>query len=438
MKINSLKTRVLVWFGSIVAGVLILFSLAFYYFLKQSHQLKLQTTLYEQAEQIEATLLDNKILKNSFDNLNVMLIKNDKIIQKNQDFIEDYSPYYPIKDNKFFWIESEEYIKGIYILILKKPINGKLIVATHNINNMVEDVEDTLLVIDPLLLLILLLLGNKLIDKILIPIKKITQTVQDITINNFSDTITVPKENDEIKALILSFNEMIKRLKKGVYDLDRFNTDVSHELKTPLTVIKGEIEVTLRKLREPNNYIKSFKTIAYEANQIEQIVDNLLLLTKYSKENIRETFETSHLDAIVLNAIEKYDITIKEKNLKLHIKKLEPIILKSNPLLLYTIFSNLIENAVKYTQNGKKITISLYQDKKIYFVIEDEGIGIAKEELSKVTERFYRVDSSRNKSIQGFGLGLSLVKNSVELLGGTMKITSTLGKGTKVCLFFKN
>ena len=426
----------MVWFGAIVTILLVLFSLAFYYFLKQSTQLKLQTTLYEQAEQIEAMLLEHKPLKNSFLNLDVMLVKTDKTIQKNQDFRTDYSSYYRIKNDKFFWIESEQYVKGVYILILKQPINGKLIVATDNINNMVEDVEDTLLTIEPLFLLILLFLGSKLIDKILSPIHEITQTAQDISINNFSKTIEVPQENDELKVLVLAFNQMIKRLKKGVDDLDRFNTDVSHELKTPLTVIKGEIEVTLRKLREPNSYIKSFKTIDYEAHQIEQIVDNLLLLTKYSKENIRETFETSHLDAIVLNAIEKYDITIKEKNLKLHIKKLEPIILKSNPLLLYTIFSNLIENAVKYTQNGKKITISLYQDKKNYFVIEDEGIGIAKEELSKVTERFYRVDSSRNRTIQGFGLGLSLVKNSVELLGGKMKIESTLGRGTTVCLSF--
>jgi signal transduction histidine kinase len=91
---------------------------------------------------------------------------------------------------------------------------------------------------------------------------------------------------------------------------------------------------------------------------------------------------------------------------------------------------------VKYTQNDKNITISFYQDDKIYFVIEDEGIGIPKEELSKVTERFYRVYSSQNKTIKGFGLGLSLVKNSVELLGAEMSLESILGKGTIVQIVF--
>jgi len=414
--------------------------LAFYYFLKQSNQLKLQTTLYEQAEQIEATLLDHKPLTNSFHSLNIMLVKNGKIIQKNQDFREDYSSYYHLTNDKFFWIESEQYIKGIYILILPKSINGKLIVATHKINNTVEDVEDTLLTTEPLLLLILLFLGSKLIDKILFPIKKITQAAQNISVNNFAKTIDLPKNDDELKALVLSFNHMIKRLKEGVNNLDRFNTDVSHELKTPLTVIKGEIEVTLRKLREPANYIKSLQTISYETNQIEQIVDNLLLLTKYSQENIAQTFEVCHLDALVLNTIEKYDKSIEDKHLKLHIKKLEPIVLNSNPLLLYTIFSNLIENAIKYTKEAKTITISLYKDENIHFIIEDEGIGIPKEELSKVTERFYRVDSSRNKTIQGFGLGLSLVKNSIDLLKGDILVSSVLGQGTTVhiSIFLKN
>jgi len=435
--VNSLKIRILFWFGSVNAIVLILFSFAFYYFLKQNIHLKMQTRLYQQAKQIQDEIssgepLDQLIQKNLLQNSEVAIVKEGKIIDKSKNFILDNPAYYYQHEDQFFMLRSEKYLKAVYVLTLKQPFEGKLIVTTHEINNMVEDVEDTLLTLEPILLLILLFLGSKLIDKILIPIKRITQTTKEISINHFSSTIPLPNKDDEIKALVISFNDMIQRLKEGVDNLDRFNSDVSHELKTPLTVIKGEIEITLRKLREPDAYIKSMQTISYEADQIEKIVENLLLLTKYSKENIKQTFEMCHLDAMVLNTLEKYDIPLREKHLNLKIEKLEPILTKANPLLLGTIFSNLIDNAIKYTPEHKNITISLYKNDKIHFIIKDEGIGIPKEKLPKILDRFYRVDKSRNKKIKGFGLGLSIVKNSVELHGGEIKIISDLDKGTTV------
>ena len=430
------------WFGTITAIVLIVFSFTFYYFLKQSVQLKLQTTLYTQAEEIEADILSsgalgkNLLKKEAYRNLDIAVIKEGKVILENHKFTLNYASYYPIRKDRFFLIESEQYLKGIYVLILQKPFNGKVIVATHKIDNTIEDVEDTLLTVMPLLLLILLFLGSKLIDKILIPVEHITQTANAISVNNFSGTIPVPEKEDEIKALVEAFNRMIVRLKEGVENLNRFNSDVSHELRTPLTVIKGEIEVTLRKLRKPEAYIKSMHTIAYEAEQIEQIVENLLLLTRYSKESIVQTFEPCQLDTMLLAILSKYNSMIHAKQLNLHIAVLEPVLVHGNPLLLAAIFSNLVDNAVKYTTKGKKITISLYRKEKIHFMIEDEGIGIPKEKLTKVTDRFYRVDVSRNRHIQGFGLGLSIVKKGIELHRGKMEILSTLGKGTTVHLLF--
>ena len=135
---------------------------------------------------------------------------------------------------------------------------------------------------------------------------------------------------------------------------------------------------------------------------------------------------------MILNTLEKYDVTLKEKQLDLNIEKLEPIMTEANPVLLSMIFSNLIDNAIKYTPKHKAITITLYKDENIHFIIKDEGIGIPEEKLSKITDRFYRIDESRNKKIKGFGLGLSIVKKSVELHSGEINIISTLDKGTTV------
>ncbi len=427
----------LFWFGGVSAILLVLFGFAFYYVLDQSITLKIQSQLYKQSIQIEDKLtagdsLDQLLQKDLMQNYEAAVFKEGKLVRKSRNFHLDNPEPLERYNDRFVMFKTEQYLKGVYVLTLTEPFNGKLIVTTHEINNTIEDVVDTLLTLIPVLLLTLLFLGSRLIDKVLVPVKRITQTANEISVNNFSGTIPLPDKEDEIKALVEAFNNMIIRLKEGVANLNRFNSDVSHELRTPLTVIKGEIEITLRKLREPDAYIESMQTIAYEAGQIEHVVENLLLLTKYSKENIAQTFELCHLDAMVLNTLEKYDMTLKEKQLNLTIEKLEPIVTEANPVLLSMIFSNLIDNAIKYTPKHKSITISLYKDEKIHFIIEDEGMGISKEKLSKITDRFYRVDESRNKKIKGFGLGLSIVKKSVELHNGEMNIRSALDRGTIV------
>ena len=300
------------------------------------------------------------------------------------------------------------------------------------INSKLTEVKNSLFVLEPILLLFLIFAASKLIDKILRPIKNITDTANNISVTDLSQTIKQPSSDDEIKQLVDSFNLMIKRLNTEVKQIEQFNSDVSHELKTPLTVIKGEIEITLNKTRESDYYIRTLKTIENESNQIQQIIDNLLMLTKYTKSNIQQTFETISLDSLLLDIINHYNIQLQKKNIKLHLEKFESIELKGNKQLISIIFSNLIDNAIKYTQNDKNIYIELYKIDKIYFIVKDEGIGIEKEQLSKVMDRFYRIDESRNKKIKGFGLGLSLVKNSVELHDATIKIDSNKDKGTIV------
>ncbi|WP_294959072.1 HAMP domain-containing sensor histidine kinase [Sulfurovum sp.] len=437
MKADSLKRRVLFWFGSVSAMLLVLFGFVFYYLFDQSISLKIQSQLYKQAIGTEDKItagepLDQVLQKTLAQNYEAAVFKAGKLAGQSRNFHLKNPESYIHYNDQFVMLKSEQYLKGVYVLTLSKLFKGKLIVTTHEINNSIEDITDTLLTLIPILLLTLLFLGSKLIDKILIPVKRITRTANRIGVNNFSGTIPLPEKEDEIKALVEAFNSMIVRLKEGVDNLNRFNSDVSHELRTPLTVIKGEIEITLRKLREPDEYIESMQTIAYEAEQIEYIVENLLLLTKYSQENIKQTFQPCHLDAMVLNTLEKYDSTLKEKGLHLTIEKLESIMIEANPILLSMIFSNLIDNAIKYTPKHKSITISLYKDEKIHFAIKDEGIGIPKEELSKITDRFYRVDKSRNKKTEGFGLGLSIVKKGVELHGGKINIVSVPNEGTTV------
>jgi len=438
LKTNSLKTRVLIWFGGVVTVILLLFSISFRYFMNQSINNNIKVHLHNDALEV---LTDFKQDITSTPNYelhgeDIAILENKKLIY-NTTTLDLQKIYNLIKNQTNFQVYEDEDDDTVHAIYILKENNFIIVLYKKNIDNKIENFEDTLLFLDPILLLLLLFAASKLIDKILFPIKKITITAQDISVNNFSSTIELPKKEDEIKELVNSFNAMIIRLKEGVENLDRFNNDISHELKTPLTVIQGEIEITLRKLREPQEYQKSMQVIYYEAKQMQSIVENLLLLTKYSQQNIQQLFEECQLDSMLLEVIDKFSQQIKKKNLHIELKKLNAVSSKVNKTLFYSIFSNLIDNAIKYTPKGKNIYISLYtKNDHIYFEIQDEGIGIDRSQLSKITDRFYRVDESRNKKIKGFGLGLSIVKNSVALHNGTLKIMSTVDQGTLVDISF--
>jgi signal transduction histidine kinase len=440
-RFRSLKTKVLFYFGGITIVILMLFNFTFYHFLEQNTKLSIQNDLYHKAvfinNEILANVPINDLLKNKeLESFEVAIIKEGEILFKKGD--TDFTSLMKyIEDRKsFFVFNREEKLDGLYIFKIHEPYKGAILFYEKNLDDKItsklNEVKDILFFLEPILLLLLIFMVSKVTEKILKSINKITKTANQIYVTDFASEIPAPKYDDEIKDLVDSFNKMIKRLQSGVQLLEQFNSDVSHELKTPLTVIKSEIEVTLNKPRELPYYERTLHTIESETIQIQAIVDNLLILTKYTKENIKEKFQEISIDSLLLSIIGKFNTKLKEKNIKLHIEEFEAISLQANPILITSIFSNLIDNAIKYSKNDKNIHISLYKEKRVHFNIKDEGIGIAQEHLEKVQDRFYRVDESRNKKIKGFGLGLSIVKNSVELHEGSIHIQSKENIGTTI------
>lgn len=439
MKFKSLKTQVLVWFSGITILILIIFNMAFNYFLEQNIKLSIQNKLYDKAVYINNNLsigipIEKLAEDKKLEAFEIAIVKENKVIyQKGGSYFKQFIPY--INKNKSFVVFNEDdKLNGLYILKIYQPFKGAILFYEKGIdtkiNKQLQEVKNTLFILEPILLVLLLFVVSKLVNKLLRSIGRITKTANKISVTDLSQIIEQSTDDHEIKQLVDSFNNMLGRLKNEVELLDRFNSDVSHELKTPLTVIKGEIEVTLNKSREEKYYLQTLKTIEYEADKIQTIVNNLLLLTKYTKENIQQTYKLVHLDAILLDTINQYNLKLKSKNIKLHLKIFESIELNANGQLIYTIFSNLIDNAIKYSENNTNIYIYLYKKKKIYFTIKDEGIGISDDHLSKIVNRFYRVDESRNKKIEGFGLGLSIVKNNIELHNGSINIKSKKDIGT--------
>ncbi len=441
MRFKSIKTKLLVWFGVITVIVLAVFNFAIYQFLEENTKLSIQNKLYNKAAFINRSILAQIPIKKlvedkELQNVDIAIIKEDKMIfHKGETNFQQFASFLK-KRESFFVFKEKTGLNGLYILRIHKPFVGAILFYEHQIDekidNDLKDIKEILFVLEPILLFVLIFMASKIIDKVLGHIDKITNTANKIYVNDLTQEIPKPKYTDEIEDLVDAFNRMIKRLKEGVDTLEQFNSDVSHELKTPLTVIKGEIELALNKPRDENYYKNSLNVIGSEIGQIQAIVDNLLLLTKYNKENITQTFKECSLDTLVLQIIDKYQSLLKDKNIKVEILKFEPCQFIGNEILLSSMFSNLLDNGIKYSSQNTTISISLYKTKKINFVIKDQGIGIKKNLLPKITKRFYRVDSSRNKKIKGFGLGLSIVQNCVGLHNGEVKIISKENVGTKV------
>ena len=213
----------------------------------------------------------------------------------------------------------------------------------------------------------------------------------------------------------------------------RFVADASHELRTPLTSIKTEVEVALRdkklKLVDAKELLKSNLT---EIDKMKYFSDNLLALSRYEASGRDLSMEDVDLAEAVRQAIERNAPQAREK--KISIKEdLSAVTVKGNPQSLVELISILINNAIKYSPEGKEVRVSVrIKGKKAVIEVRDQGIGISEKEIPHIFDRFYRADSSRNKTIvDGYGLGLSIAKSIVDAHKGEIKVESEVGKGSR-------
>lgn len=231
---------------------------------------------------------------------------------------------------------------------------------------------------------------------------------------------------DELVATLHEITK-IKNLEKTKKD---FAVNVSHELRTPLTAIKGFVETMEEDIEEKNKYY--LDVIKRNTNRVISIVDDLLLLSKLEEKNGPLEIGEVNLKDLVENVLKIFGQRLKEKNIHLRYTFDEGLpLLFADPFKLEQVFINLIDNAIKYTEKGE-IQISLRQQgNAVTIQIRDTGIGIPKEHLPRIFERFYVVDQSRSRKLGGTGLGLSIVKHIVLLHKGRIEVKNIPGDGTK-------
>ena len=285
-------------------------------------------------------------------------------------------------------------------------------------------------------ILIFLFIGNWLVHKLLFPIYDMTQKVKSIngTSLNRLDTNLA---KDELKDLALTFNEMLDRLESYMNQQKQFVSDASHELRTPIAIIQGYTEMLERwGKNDPVILEESINSLSQETANMKQLLEKLLFLSRSDKRTLQMDMITFNLSALCHEVLKETSFIDDEHELKSKIS--DDIMLHADRGLIKELLRILIDNALKYTPEDGTITLSCVCSKQnIILSIKDTGIGIPKEHIPHLFERFYRVDEARNKSTGGTGLGLSIAKQIVDTHHAQITVTSEINQGTEFLIFFE-
>lgn len=280
-----------------------------------------------------------------------------------------------------------------------------------------------------------LLGGWWIAHKALAPVIKLTKAVEKIHERNLNSQLPCSGNGDELDRLTEVFNAMMTRLDDSFRRIREFTLHASHELKTPLTVLRGELETVLRE--ENLTAIQKERHLSQidEIERLAKIVDGLTLLTKADAGQIKLNFESVRLDELVRESFADAKILAQSQNIQVHLPVCDEVTISGDRHRLRQLLLNLADNAIKYNWQNGTVNFSLRRtDEFEELKIENTGIGVAPEFQARVFERFFRGDASHNSSSDGCGLGLSIAQWIVHAHGGSVQFTSEPNKFTMVII----
>lgn len=292
-----------------------------------------------------------------------------------------------------------------------------------------------LLISFPLTVLTLFFAARFFAGRSIQPINTIIQTTNRITKDNLSSRIPLPQNKDELYHLSQKINELLERIEKTLEREKQFTSDASHELRTPLAVIKGTLEVLVRKARTTEEYNAKINYCIKEVDRLNYLVDELLLLARFENQKEIIKKETINLNTLVLDSFIRHSNQIQSKSIQFTISMDDDILVQSDHYSLSIIFNNLLSNAIKYSHPKGKVSISVEEnDQSVSCFIKDNGFGIPADEQEKIFGSFYRSKTVHEKGIKGTGVGLSIVKRLCDLLDITILVESQPNLGTTITL----
>jgi len=326
-------------------------------------------------------------------------------------------------------------VRGVsYRLVVVKDGRAEVAAAypADEVDFMLRKLFSMLLYSIPALIVVSIGTGWFLAKRALRPVDLIARAAKRITAERLAERLPLPISNDEIGRLTDILNEMIARLERSFEQVRQFTSDASHELKTPLAILMGELEVALRNEAMTDEARVVLESCLEEVIRLTQVVQGLLDLSRADSGQIAIDRKSISVSALLEDLCEDIEILSEPKAIIVSSSIQQNLFVLGDQVRLHQAFLNVLENALKYTGEHGSVTVELRAEfNQVILSVADTGVGIASDQLSRIFDRFYRVDQARSKNIQGTGLGLSIVRWVVEMHGGTISVQSELGVGTK-------
>lgn len=263
------------------------------------------------------------------------------------------------------------------------------------------------------------------------PVDYMTKEVREIDAHGLNKRLKIYGNDDELTRLAKTFNDMLDRLEDSFRRQDTFVSDASHELRTPISVIKGYVDMLDRWGKDNRAVLQeAIDAIKKEIDDMEKLIKRLLLLAKGDSKTLKLNKEQFILSDVINEVVEEIKMLSEDRNIIVKIENNIKIVADKN--LIKELIRIFMDNAVKYTESDGNIEIICRTDKaNAYIIIKDDGIGIPNKDISRIFDRFYRVDKARAKETGGTGLGLSIAKRIIDEHGGNVMVKSEISKGTE-------
>lgn len=442
----SIKNRIALYSVIGIAGVSLVVFIAIFFTVKNTVYNEIDKDLYYEAnkhkneltftkdslyftfkdEWLEREHLEievNPLFVELFDRNGNSLDKSPNLQAKNLALSAQNSSY-QISDEK---LENEKIRQVQFAVERDNEIKGFIVIAVPlgDAEMVIETLQNSLLIIYPILLLITFF-TSRLISRITIkPIKSIAKIVNEINTADLSKRVPENNTGDELAILSHSINDFLDRIDASIKREKRFTANASHQLRTPLAVLKGDLEVLIRKPRQTDEYIETIKKNIQKIDSMADAVEKLLILARLNN-NQHQKMETElfsiaeQIESILTN----YKKQIIYKKLSIQFEKAEDEVFDTNKTYLNLILDNLISNAVKYAFEKTKITIIVHTNSEgLYIQICNEGPQIKEEDFNEIFNPFYRNNNDENHE-EGFGLGLAIAAKASRFLHITVQVSS--------------
>jgi two-component system, OmpR family, sensor kinase len=307
--------------------------------------------------------------------------------------------------------------------------------SLHQPEGFLESIRHAFALIIPLGILLASAGGYFLARKSLSPVVSMSLQASRIGATNLHERLAVANEKDELGLLAQSFNRLLDRLAGSIDQQRRFMADASHELRTPISILRGEADVALSRAERPTSeYRESLQILSEEARRLSQIVENLFTLARADAGNYPLTKTRFYLDELLAECVRAARTLAAAKNIRLDFHSEEELLVEADEALIHRMVLNLIDNAIKFTPSAGKVSVRARRDGARYLVaVEDTGTGIPAELQSRVFERFFRADKARTHQDDagaGAGLGLAISRWIAETHDGALELSSSNSKGT--------